>query len=121
MVMIGAGRLGGATLSNPELGPAGYKIVNAFDADPRQVGQQLGGLAVEPMEHLEAALSASGISTAIISIPPRFIQGVIDRLVANNVKTIVNYTAITPRVPPHVTLHPIDALQALQSTTYQQT
>ncbi len=120
IALVGTGRLGRATLGNRELAAAGYKIVCAFDADPRQVGERIGDLRVEPMERLGPELAAAGIRTAIVSIPPRHIQDVIDRLVVSNVQSIVNYTPTTPRVPSHVTVHAIDALQAMQSTTYTQ-
>ncbi|MSQ22144.1 MAG: hypothetical protein EXR53_02385 [Dehalococcoidia bacterium] len=50
--------------------------------------------------------------------PVPYAQGVIDRLVACNVHTIVNYAPIAARVPPQVKLHHIDAVMALQSMTY---
>lgn len=120
IALVGTGRLGRATLANRDLAAAGYRIVCAFDADPRQVGERIGNLRVEPMERLGAEISASGIRAAIVSIPPRHIQNVVDRLIASNVQTIVNYTPTRPHVPSHVRVHDIDALQALQSTTYMQ-
>lgn len=42
--LVGVGRLGRAVLSYPGFGPEGFKIVAAFDADPRQIGQMVSGM-----------------------------------------------------------------------------
>lgn len=117
VALVGVGRLGRATLNNPSSGPQRFKIVAAFDADPRQVGQVVGGLAVQPMDRLREVLRASDIRTAIVAVPGPYAQGVIDRLVECDIAAIVNYAPIAARVPPHVKLRNVDAVLALQSMT----
>ena len=52
MAVVGVGRLGRAIISYPGFAPEGFKVVAAFDADERQVGQSIGGLIVQPMQDL---------------------------------------------------------------------
>ena len=118
IALIGCGRLGRSTIAIPELAESGYEIVAAFDADPRQVGQTILGLTVEPVDRLEDVVHAADIATAIVAVPPQYARGVIDRLVAAGIDTIVNYTESDVRVPADVRVIHVDAIGAFQSSTY---
>jgi len=118
VALIGVGRLGRATLSQISTASDSFKVVAAFDADPRQIGQVVSGISVQPMERLTEALKGTDTSAAIVAVPAPYVQGVVDRLIACNVQTIVNYAPIRVRVPPQIQLHEIDAVLALQSMTY---
>ena len=118
IALVGCGRLGRATLGVPQLAAAGFEIVAAFDADPRQLGQTIRGLTVESVDRLEDALRSSDIATAIVAVPPRYAQGVVDRLVAAGVSTIVSYSATEARAPAHIRVVHVDAIRAFQSSTY---
>ena len=48
MVVVGVGQLGRAVLSYGGFAPQGFRIVEAFDADPRVVGQHIDDLVVKP-------------------------------------------------------------------------
>ena len=118
IALIGCGRLGRSTLAVPELAESGYEILAAFDADPRQVGQTILGLTVEPVDRLEDVVHAADIATAIVAVPPQYARGVIDRLVAAGINTIVNYAESDVRVPADVRVIHVDAIRAFQSSTY---
>ena len=116
--LVGVGRLGRAILSYPGLAPEGFQMVAAFDADPRQVGQVVGGITVQPMHRLQEVVASSDIRIAIVAVPAAHAQEVIDRLVECNVQAILNYAPITPQAPPSVKLRNIDPVLALQSMTF---
>jgi len=118
VALVGVGRLGRAILSYPGLSPEGFKIVAAFDSDPRQVGQIVGGIMVQPMHRLQEVLLSLEIPIAIVAVPASHAQEVIDGLVECNVQAIVNYASINAHVPPHVKLRSIDPVLALQSMTF---
>ena len=118
IAMVGCGRLGRATLAIPELAESGYEIVAAFDADPRQVGQTIGGLTVEPVERLEDVIHSADITTAIVAVPPQYARGVIDRLAASGIGTIVSYAASNAHAPEHAHVIHVDAIRAFQSSIY---
>ncbi len=116
--VIGVGRLGRAILGYPGFAPAGFKMIAAFDADPRQVGTRVGELMVQDMAELENVLSKNEIDIAIVSVPADHAQAVADKVVRGGVKAILNYTPFFLQVPSDVRVRSIDPVVALQSMTY---
>lgn len=116
--LVGVGRLGRAILSYPGFSPEGFRIVAAFDADPRQVGQMVGGIMVQPMHRLREGVQELGIRIGIVAVPASQVQEVIDRLVQCDVRAIVNYAPVNAQVPAHVRVRNIDPVLALQSITF---
>ena len=120
LAVIGVGRLGRAIIGYPGFAPEGFKIVAAFDADDRQVAQTVGGLVVQRMNELQAAILQKNIRMAIVAVPAPQAQEVINRLVECGIKAILNYAPLAPIVPESVKVHGIDPVLALQSMTYYQ-
>jgi len=118
IALVGTGRLGRATVAIPELADSGFRIVEAFDADARQIGQHLEGLVIRPVDELSSAIASSKPDAAIVAVPPQYARGVIDTLVTSGVTTIVSYSPTVASTREGVRLIHIDALGALQSTTY---
>ena len=116
--LIGVGRLGRAILSYPGFAPEGFKIAAAFDADPRQVGQMVGGIMVQPMHRLREVVQEQSIRIGIVAVPASQVQDVIDRLVQCDVRAIVNYAPVAAQAPAHIRIRNIDPVLALQSMTY---
>ncbi len=116
--LVGVGRLGRAILSYPGFAPEGFKMVAAFDADPRQVGQMVGGIMVQAMHRLNGVVEELGIKIAIVAVPASQVQEVVDRLVECDVRAVVNYAPITPQIPSHVRVRNIDPVLAMQSVTF---
>jgi redox-sensing transcriptional repressor len=116
--LVGVGRLGRAIINYPGFSPEGFKIVAAFDSNPEQVGTVFGGLVVQPMSDLSQAVRERRISIGIVSVPASDAQAVIDQLVANGVKGILNYAPIAPQVPMNIVLRNIDPVLSLQSMTF---
>ena len=116
--LVGIGRLGRAILSYPGFSSEGFKIVAAFDSEPSQVGQMVGGIMIQPMHKLAEIISAEGIQICITAVPADFAQSVIDELISSGVKSIVNYAPVGIQVPDDIKLRNIDPVIALQSMTY---
>ena len=118
VALVGVGRLGRALLGYPGFSPEGFKLVAAFDADPRMVGQTVGDIVVQPIHRLQEVLRASEIQIAIVAVPASETQRVVDQLVECNVQAILNYAPVATQVPPQVKVRSIDPVLALQSMTY---
>jgi redox-sensing transcriptional repressor len=118
VAVIGVGRLGKAILSYPGFNPDGFHLVAALDNNPALIGQEVEGLAVQPIEELDRLVKEYQISIAIVAVPSSQTQSVIDRLVKCGVRAILNYAPITPRVPSGVKIRNIDPVISLQSMTY---
>jgi len=118
MALVGVGRLGRAIVQYEGFAPQGFRIVHAFDADPRIVGQEVNGLLVRDARQLEEALAQEPVEIGIVAVPAAAAQEVIERLVRAGVKAILNYAPITARVPRDVQIRRVDPVLALQSMTY---
>ena len=118
VAVIGVGRLGNAILNYPGFNPDGFHLVAAFDNNPDNVGREVGGIAIQPMDALADTVTARDITIAIVAVPSAHTQSVVDQLVACGVRAILNYTPINAQVPPDVRVRSIDPVLALQSMTY---
>ena len=118
MALVGVGKLGRAILGYEGFAPQGFRIVQAFDTDPKRVGEQLDGLTVKSADELESALSANPVDVGIVAVPAEIAQSVINTLVKCGVRAILNYAPIAAQVPRGVHLKRIEPVLALQSMTY---
>ena len=116
--LIGVGRLGHAIINYPGFSPEGFKIVAAFDGDPKQVGTSIGGFKVRSMADLANVVAEMNISIGIVAVPASQAQEVIERLIKNNIKGILNYAPIAPQVPMNTVIRNIDPVLSLQSMTF---
>ncbi|HEY1015431.1 MAG TPA: redox-sensing transcriptional repressor Rex [Herpetosiphonaceae bacterium] len=118
VVLVGTGHLGQAIARYEGFRSRGINIVAAFDADPAKIGVQLGPLTVQPDTELPAVLRQHRIRLAIVAVPASRAQGVVDLLVSNQVRAILNYAPIVVQVPEGVWVRHIDPVALLHSMTY---
>ncbi|MCH7836955.1 MAG: redox-sensing transcriptional repressor Rex [Chloroflexi bacterium] len=118
MALVGVGKLGQAIVAYDGFVPQGFRIVEAFDADPKLVGTKVNDLVVKSVESLPGVLRGQEVEIGIVAVPAANAQQVIDMLVASGVKGILNYAPIAPQVPSHVRIKDIDPVLSLQSMTY---
>ena len=118
VAVVGVGRLGRAILNYPGFTPDGFQLVAALDDNPQVVGQDVGGLTVQPVSDLAEVINRYNVSIAIVAVPIAYTQAVVDRLVDCGVKAILNYAPIMPQVPEGINVRSIDPLLSLQSMTY---
>ncbi|MDY0406463.1 redox-sensing transcriptional repressor Rex [Virgibacillus sp. 179-BFC.A HS] len=116
VAIIGVGNLGTAFLHYNFLKNNNTKIVMAFDADPKKVGQDVEGVPIYPIDNLEEKLK--DVRVAILTIPASEAQGVTERLVKAGIEGILNFTPARISVPNYVRVHHIDLAIELQSLVY---
>jgi len=118
LAVIGVGRLGLAIISYPGFAPEGFRIVAAFDSDPKQVGRNVGDIKVKPMEELNETIRDKDIKIAIVAVPAAQTAEVSNLLRQAGIKAILNYTPTSPQTPDNLIVRNIDPVLALQSMTY---
>lgn len=118
MVLVGVGRLGRAILQYEGFAPQGFRIIEAFDADPALVGTETNGLVIKHTAELEKVLLTNPVEVGIVAVPAEAAQDVIDSLIRCGVRAILNYAPIAAHVPDRVYIKRIDPVLALQSMTY---
>lgn len=118
MALVGVGKLGLAILGYEGFAPQGFRIVEAFDADPNRIGERISSLVVKDAADLEKVLARNSVDVGIVAVPAEIAQKVIDTLVKCGVRAILNYAPIAAHVPAGVYLKRIEPVLALQSMTY---
>ncbi len=116
--LVGVGRLGRAVINYTGFAPEGFSIVAAFDSDEDQVGTSVGDLDVRPMTDLPNVVDELGVTIGVVAVPSAQAQNVINQLVANGIKGILNYAPVAPYVPRGVVVRNIDPVLSLQSMTF---
>ena len=116
--IVGTGRLGQAIINYPGFSPEGFKIVAAFDSNNIKLDSSADSIPILGMESLSKTIKQKSINVAIVSVPALEAQNVIDLLVIEGIKGILNYAPISPKVPNGVIIRNIDPILSLQSMTY---
>ena len=116
--IVGVGRLGKAIINYPGFVPEGFKIISAFDNDPSMIGKTVNEIQILPMDEIKSAVKQNDIKIAILAVPSTVAQNVITELLNTNIKAILNYAPIAPKVPETLVLRNIDPVISLQSMTY---
>ena len=118
IALVGVGRLGRAIVGYAGFAPQGFRIAEAFDADPSVVGQTIGTLVIKDISDLEKALTSNRVDIGIVAVPAEHAQQVIDALVGCGVRAILNYAPVAAHVPGGVHIKRIDPVLALQGMTF---
>ncbi|MEI6045792.1 MAG: redox-sensing transcriptional repressor Rex [Chloroflexota bacterium] len=118
VALVGIGHLGKAIVHYGGFKDKGFEIVALFDSDPSKIGSELDGHKVYHYSEIPQVVKEMGLEVAIVAVPARSAQEVVDLLVEADIKAILNYAPITVQVPPDVRTRNIDPVGALQSMTY---
>ena len=118
VILIGAGRLGGALMQYQGFRERGFEIVAVYDHDPRKIGTRWNGLAVRDTRQLEADLRRQPTDIAIVVTPAEAAQGVVDRLAAAGVRGILNFATVPLAVPATVRMKTVNMALELEALTY---
>ena len=102
VALVGIGNIGRALIDYAEFKKQGFIIKALFDNDPQKVGREVGGLKIEHMDNACNVIKKQKIEIAIIAVPARVAQSVVDSLVECGVKAFLNFAPITIKVPNDV-------------------
>lgn len=91
-VLLGAGNLGRALIKNFPFHDSGFELLTAFDTDPVIVGTAINGIPVLPLSELDSYVVEHEISVGILTVPMHAANDLAERLVADGVKGIWNFT-----------------------------
>jgi redox-sensing transcriptional repressor len=120
-VIIGLGNLGKAFLqfnvlkSQQQNNINPIKIAYAFDVNPDIVGTFMNGVEVKHIDELESIIRKNEIKIAILSVPVKSAIDIAERLEANGIKGIFNFSSISLNVSRDVYVYDVDLLNELQS------
>ncbi len=120
VVLVGVGNLGHALAGYGGFASRGFCIAALLDADPKRVGEEIGGLVVRHVDDLDAVVRASNVAIGVIATPAAPAQDVCDRLVAAGVTSILNFAPTVLSVPEGVDLRKVDLSIELQILSFHE-
>ncbi|WP_336179151.1 redox-sensing transcriptional repressor Rex [Enterococcus faecalis] len=118
VALIGVGNLGSALLKYKFHQSNSIRVSCAFDVNEDIVGRIVDGIPVYPMEDMMEQIRVQQIEVAILTIPARKAQEVVNKLAEAGVKGILNFTAASLVAPPEVLIQNVDLTNELQTLIY---
>lgn len=118
VALVGAGRIGAALFGYENFRRQGFYIEAVFDADEAKVGQRWEGVVVESDDRMEEVLGELGISIAVVAVPARSAQRVVDRLVSAGIRGILNFAPTQIEVPSGVVVKTVDMAMEMEGLSY---
>src|ERR1043165_4364768 len=91
-----------------------------FDNDREKIGRRLGqaGVTVHDVKRVERVVREEGIDVAVIAVPAREAQKVLNQLTAAGVKAVLNFAPARLRARLGVKLKTVDLTISLESLSY---
>lgn len=118
VALVGLGNLGSALLNYRGFQQRGFRVVAAFDNDPRKVGMRIGRVPVFDVERIVPILKRRRIKMAVIAVPAAAAQAVTDQLVAAGVNAILNFAPTQLSVPKRVKVQNVDLSVMLKTLSF---
>jgi len=118
VVLVGAGKMGGALLHYRGFRQHGFDVAAIYDKDPKKIGARSNGLVVRDIKLLEADLKKEPTDIAILVTPAEAAQEVADRLVRAGVKAILNFAPVPLVVPNDVAIQSVNMALELETLSF---
>jgi redox-sensing transcriptional repressor len=118
VVLVGAGKMGGALLHYRGFRQHGFDVAAIYDKDPKKIGARSNGLVVRDVKLLEADLKKEPTDIAILVTPAEAAQEVADRLVRAGVKAILNFAPVPLAVPSDVAVQSVNMALELETLSF---
>ena len=100
--LFGVGSLGGALLHDSGLNHFGLEIVAAFDVNPALVGTTLNGIPIYHSDELPKKMQEYDVQIGVLTVPIEIAQQITDKMVAEGIKAVWNFTPFRIRVPENI-------------------
>lgn len=118
VAIIGAGRLGTALTDYYGFTQTNFTVVALFDADENKIGQKVGGVEIFDIKNFAEAVKKDNIDVAVIAVPARFAQSVLEQITEAGIKAVMNFAPTPLRVEGDVKLKTVDLTISLESLSY---
>lgn len=118
VIVIGAGKIGGALVHYSGFRQRGFHILAAYDSNPEKVGRTLEGVPVRSIAQLDKDVQKELPDIAVVTVPSDSAQAVVDRVVRAGVKAVLNFAPAQIQVPADVTLKTVNMAMELEGLSF---
>jgi len=102
VALAGVGNIGKALIDYEEFRKQGFIITALFDRDEKKVGSTIKGLQIHHIDNVCQITKEKNIEIAIIAVPAKNAQEVIDQFITCGVRAFLNFAPITIKTPENV-------------------
>ena len=119
VAIMGAGNLGLALADYPGFRLEGFEITALFDTVRDKIGgRSRSGVPIHDVHDFRRIVRRERVTIAVIAVPARAAQTVVDTVVAAGIKAILNFSPGALKVPPDVKLKSVDLTVSLESLSF---
>lgn len=118
--IVGAGRLGTALANYNGLSKSNFKVVALFDNDQDKIGETVGPdhIPVYDVKKITKVVRDEHVDVAVIAVPGRAAQRVLNQIMAAGVKAILNFAPAPLTSRLGVKVKTVDLTTSLESLSY---
>jgi redox-sensing transcriptional repressor len=118
--IIGAGRLGTALANYNGFARSNFTVVAIFDNDREKIGRRIGEAAVpvHDVKRMARVVRDEGVDVAVIAVPARAAQRVLNQVMAAGVKAVLNFAPVHLQARLDVKVKTVDLTTSLESLSY---
>lgn len=114
VAIVGAGHLGLALSGYAGFTTRGFDVVAVLDASPDVIGTVAAGVTVQDAADLERVVRQQRVTMAVLTVPGPVAQGLVDRLAAAGVRSILSFAPVAVGAPDGVDVRRVDLSTELQ-------
>ncbi len=118
VALVGVGNIGKALLAFSGFESEGFKIVMAFDDNPKKIGRKIKKITIEDMANLEARVKSEGIQLAILAIPESVAPIIARRLAKAGVNAILSFAPCQLAMPDNIKVTCVDLSTEMARLVY---
>ena len=118
--IVGAGRLGTALANYNGLSKSNFAVVAMFDNDRKKIGKRVGSsdIPVHDVSRIAKIVRDEAIDVAVIAVPARAAQRVLNQIMAAGVKAVLNFAPAPLTARRGVKVKTVDLTTSLESLSY---
>ncbi|HKC64824.1 MAG TPA: redox-sensing transcriptional repressor Rex [Pyrinomonadaceae bacterium] len=118
--IVGAGNLGTALANYNGFRESSFEVVALFDNDKEKIGHRVGRaeITVYDVQKVERVVREKGIDVAVIAVPARSAQKVLNQVMTAGIKAVLNFAPANLRARHGVKLKTVDLTISLESLSY---
>lgn len=118
VVIVGAGKIGGALTHYRGFRQRGFRIIAVYDSDPMKIGRRFESFGVRDIAQLATDNSENPADIAVITVPAESAQGVVDEVVKAGIEAILNFAPVALQVPDHVAVKNVNMAMELEGLSF---
>jgi redox-sensing transcriptional repressor len=118
--IVGAGNLGTALANYNGFTQSNFTVVSLFDFDKAKIGTRIGNahILVHDVKRIARVVKDEGIDVAVIAVPARVAQRVLNQVMAAGIKAVLNFAPVRLHARLGVKVKTVDLTISLESLSY---